>query len=260
MDKSGRAKVKFPKGCSHREVGISSISGFTLLEVMVTFTVLGFILLMIFGVFRLGLSAWARGEDIKEEYQTVRMASQMISRQIKSIVPYRIKTQKAEEDYLAFEGNAHSLKFVSALPLLARQPEGFVHIVYEFKKGGEKGGRLILYEQKALTRDFMEENPREEMGITLLEGISDVRFEYYQGEDLEKNQASEWMEEWKAKERRELPKALRMTLLYKKKNEREEPALSLLISLPAHRFEEIRIAPVRSIIMPRLPGAVPREH
>ncbi|MDO8958011.1 MAG: type II secretion system protein, partial [Deltaproteobacteria bacterium] len=46
--------------------------GFTLVEVMITLTILGFILLMIFGVFRLGLSAWEKGENLKEDYQQVR--------------------------------------------------------------------------------------------------------------------------------------------------------------------------------------------
>ena len=106
--------------------------GFTLIEVIVTLTVLSFILLIIFGAFRLGLSAWERGESIKEEYQKVRIITQLISQQIKSIVPYKIKTQKTEGNYLAFEGKAHSLKFVSALPIKAKQPEGFVYAIYEF--------------------------------------------------------------------------------------------------------------------------------
>ena len=180
--------------------------GFTLIEVIVTLTVLGFILLIIFGAFRLGLSAWERGESIKEEYQKVRIITQLISRQIKSIVPYKIKTQKAEGDYLAFEGKAHSLKFVSALSIKAKQPEGFVYAIYEFKEGGREGGRLILYEQRALNRDFFEEEPKEELGVSLLEGISNVRFEYYQEEDQVKNRKEGWVEEWNAKEEKDCQK------------------------------------------------------
>ncbi len=146
------------------------------MEVMVTFTILGFILLMIFGTFRLGLSAWDKGEAITEEYQKVRAISQLLSRQMKSIVPYKVKTSKAEGDYLAFEGRPHSLKFVSALPLRARQAEGFVFSIYEFKEGGKGEGQLILYEQRVLNKDFMEENPKEELGASMLEGVSNVNF------------------------------------------------------------------------------------
>ena len=115
------------------------VHGFTLVEVMVTLVALGLVLLVIFGAFRLGLSAWERGDSIKEKYQKVRIISQLISQQVKSMVPYKIKTEKAEGNYLAFEGKKQSLKFVSTLPLKAKQPEGFVFVVYEFKEG--KGGR-----------------------------------------------------------------------------------------------------------------------
>ena len=42
--------------------------GFTLLEVVVTLTIFGLIVLIVFGAFRLGLHAWDRGEQTREEY------------------------------------------------------------------------------------------------------------------------------------------------------------------------------------------------
>ncbi len=216
-------------------------AGFTLVEMMVTLTVLGFILLVIFGGFRLGLSAWNRGESTKEEYQRVRIISQLIARQVKSAVPFKIKSKKAEGNYLAFEGKAHSLKFVSAFPLRVRQAEGFVYAVYEFEEGGEKGGRLVVYEQRALNRDFFADELREDLGVSILEGISDVRFEYYREEDLENKKTEEWVQEWDAKEEKELPRALRMiiTRTNGRKGEKEFP-ITIQASLPAYRFEEVR--------------------
>jgi general secretion pathway protein J len=220
-------------------------AGFTLIEVVVTLTVLGFILLMIFGAFRLGLSAWERGESTKEEYQQVRIISQLISQQIKSMVPYKIKTKKAEGDYLAFEGKPRSLKFVSALSLKTNQPEGFVYAIYEFREGnGEEGGRLVLYEQRALNRDFFEDQIKEEMGISLLEGVTNVQFEFYQAEDSDKNLKEGWIEEWNAKETKEFPKALKMTISKKNgKDKGKELPITIVTSLPANRFEETRVSP-----------------
>jgi general secretion pathway protein J len=107
-----------------RRVNVFYPAGFTLIEVVVSMTILGFILVIIFGAFRLSLSAWDRGEKTREEYQRQRTAIQLISRQIKSMVPYKIKTQKAEGDYIAFEGRAQSVKFVSTLSLKSIQPDG----------------------------------------------------------------------------------------------------------------------------------------
>jgi general secretion pathway protein J len=217
--------------------------GFTLVEVMVTLTILGFILLIIFGGFRLSFSSWEKGDSTKEDLQRRRIISRLISQQIKSIVPYRIKTEKAEGDYLAFQGKSQSLKFVSALPIHTKRPEGFVYAIYEFKEG-----RLILYEQRALNRNFFEEEPREETGISILEGISNIRFEYYRAADKEKNLTEEWVEEWNAKEEKKLPKLLRMTLSLKMgEGKEEETSIQLMASIPAHQPEEVIAAFPRGV-------------
>jgi general secretion pathway protein J len=216
--------------------------GFTLVEVTITLTILGFILLIIFGAFRLGLAAWEKGESTKEEYQNKRIISQLVSRQLKSIFPYKVKTQKAEGDYLAFEGKPQVLKFVSAVSIKAKQPEGFVYVVYEFKEGGKEEGRLVLYEQRALTKDLFEESPKEESGISLCEGILNVRFEYYREADPEKNRSEGWVEEWSAKEEKELPRAIRMTIDYKG-GVKEKLPLTLLVSVPVYQAEVLKTVP-----------------
>jgi general secretion pathway protein J len=226
---------------------------FTLMEVMITLTMVGFILLMIFGVLRLGLSAWERGESTREEFQRVRIASQLISRQVKSILAYKIKTQKAEGDYLAFEGKPRSLKFVSALSLKGSRPSGLVFALYEFQEEGKEKGRLLFFEKRVTNKDFLEERPPEEEGIPLFEGVADVRFEYYRAEDPEKNREAGWVEEWNAKEEKQLPKALRMNLVFPKgkgAKKGEESSIAILASLPSYRYDEIRTAPGRRVFAP----------
>jgi general secretion pathway protein J len=237
--------------------------GFTLVEVMVTMAIFGLILLVVFGAFRLGLSAWDKGEFIKEEFQKVRVSSQIISRQFKSIIPYKIKSQKADADYLAFEGKPRYVRFVSAFSLRAKQPEGLVYAIYLFREGGSEGGSLVLYEQRALNKDFMEETPPEELGVALFEGISDVRFEYYQEADLEKNVTGGWEEEWNTRDKKELPKALRMTVIPKKgQGTREEYAFTVLTPIPCYRYEAVKMTgskggtpqtPQPPLITPRRP-------
>jgi general secretion pathway protein J len=224
-------------------------AAFTLVEVMVTLTILGFIITMIFGVFRLGIAAWEKGETNKEEYQKTRIASQLISRQMKSAVPYKVKTQKAEGDYLAFEGKARSLKFVSALSLKAKRSSGLVYAFYEFREGEGGGGRLMLYEGRVLNKDFLEENPAEDAVFPLFEGLADVRFEYYRGEDEEKNRTAGWVEEWSAKEEKALPTALRVTLFPQRRGGKTEGRSTVILaSLHSNRYEEVRTGPVRRVV------------
>jgi general secretion pathway protein J len=221
--------------------------GFTLIEVMVAMTVTGIIVLLIFGVFRLGLSAWEKGESAQKDQQKARMISQLLSRQVKSAFPYRIKTEKAEEDFLVFEGKPRGLKFVSALPLKSRYAQGLVYAVYEFEEGGDAGGRVILYEERALNKNFVDEPPRKEDGVVLWENVSEIRFEYYRGENPEKTREAAWVEEWNSREEKQLPEAVRITV-----TERHAPQAPRVIetSLPAHEFEPVKIGPTRSMVVP----------
>ena len=208
---------------------------------MITMTILGFFLLIIFGTFRLGLSAWEKGESTREEYQRTRIVSQLIYQQLKSAIPYMVKTSKAEGDFLAFEGKARSLKFVSALSLKSRKPSGLVYAFYEFREGDPGGGQLILYEERVLNKNFFDDPPRQETSIPLLEGLVDVRFEYYQEEDADKNRTEGWLEEWSAKEEKVLPAAMRVTVVPRKGVDWTEGApLLILASLPCNRYEDLR--------------------
>lgn len=218
---------------------------------MVTLTILGFILLMIFGVFRLGVSAWERGESSKEEYQKIRIASQLVSQQMKSAIPYKVKSQKAEGDFLAFEGRLRSVKFVSTLSLTNRKPSGFVYVFYEFQDSGRAGGSLLIYERRVINKNFMDEPPSEDAKVPLFAGLADVRFEYYRQEDQMKTREAAWVEEWNTKEEEELPKAFRLTLvLLKEKGKAEEPPITILASLPSNRPEATKAGPVRRMAPP----------
>lgn len=224
--------------------------GFTLLEVIVSLFVLGFLLLLLLGGFRLALSAWERGESLKEGHQIARILSQILSRQVKSAVPYRIKPKGAEGDSLAFEGKPRSVRFVSAFPLKRAQAEGLVYVHYQYEPNGKGGGRLLFYEKRVLNRDFLEEEPKEEERHVLLENLSNLRFEYYQEEDRLQGRSEQWFEEWNIKEKKELPGALRMTFTFRAV-EGKEATLSLLIPIQARRAEEVRIMPGVRRTIPR---------
>jgi general secretion pathway protein J len=235
--------------------------GFTLLEVTVTMTILGLIVLIIFGVFRLGFSSWERGEALQEEYQKTRVLSQLITRQIKSAWPYKVKSRSAGEDYLAFDGKAASMKFVSTFPLKAKQAEGLVYAFYEFKEGGKEAGQLVFYEKRVLMKDFFEEELKEDEGTSLFDGISNIRFEYLREEDPQNNRSEEWVEEWNGKVEKALPIAVRMTFHYSanpqgsKKEKENEIVFSTVVSLPAYQFESVKsISPgMRSRMIQRAP-------
>ena len=86
---------------------------------------------------------------------------------------------------------------------------------------------------------------KEDSALTLFEGVSQVRFEYYREADEEKNRKEEWVEEWNVKEEKELPKALRMTVTYWNERGKEEASpITVLAPISAYQFEEVRRGPL----------------
>ena len=216
-----------------------SSPGFTLLELIVAFTMLSLILVMILGALRLGSASWERGEAQSEKYQKMRMVSSLLSQQVKSAFPYKIKATKAESDYIAYLGSRDSLRFVSTFSMKAKKSEGLVFVIYRAEERGSSGKRLMLCEQRVLNKDFLEETPEEEKFFPLLEGLSDFGFEYFQDEEEEEN--GEWVESWDGKDKMELPLQVRMTAYWKEKRGQKEEIernLPTLVSIPAHLFDE----------------------
>jgi hypothetical protein len=208
---------------------------------IVTFTILSLVVVMVFGALRLGSASWEKGEERAEKYQKKRIIFDLLSQQMKSSFPYRIKSQKAEADYLAFLGEGNSLRFVSAFSLRARKQEGLVFVIYKVEEERSSGKVLKVYEKRVLNKNFLEETPDEEQFLTLMDGLSDLTFEYFdegpaegRGEDA----TGEWGESWDAKEKKSLPSQVKITVTWKEKKEELEIAFPTLVSLPARVYDD----------------------
>jgi len=224
-------------------------SGFTLLELVVTLTILGFVLVMVLGLLRLGSTSWERGEAKVDHYQKQRVVLNLLSQQVKSSFPYKIKAQKAEGDYIAFLGAQDSLRFVSTFSITAKRPEGLVFVIYRVEEGKDSGKRLKMFEKRVLNKDFMEETPEEEKFLTLLEDLSEFGFEYFQ-EGEEEEEIGEWAESWDGKDKRELPSQIRMVAKWGGEKKEREETLTTLIAIPTLRYDDRAAGRVRPIPQP----------
>jgi len=227
-------------------------AGFTLLELIITFTILSLIFVMVLGALRLGSRSWERGEEKAEKYQERRIIFNLLSQQVRSAFPYRVKATKAEPDYVAFLGKNDSLRFVSAFSLKARRPEGLVFVIYQVDEEKSSGKGLKIYERRVLNKDFMEETPEQEQFINLIEGLSDFTFEYF-GEAEGKGETGDWVESWDGKEKKELPRQIRMNIKWREKKEELERTFPGVVSVPAYLYEDRGKAVVRTFQRPVVP-------
>src|SRR5687767_12891152 len=81
--------------------------GFTLMELLVSITLMGLIAVAIHSGFRLTLNSWERSEKALQRQRTLHFVLDLISRQVGSIVPYysRQHLDGAPVDVLLFHGS-----------------------------------------------------------------------------------------------------------------------------------------------------------
>ena len=65
--------------------------GFTLLELLISLTILTMVTVIIGAGLRLAMNAWEKGDIETGETQKLRILSSMFSQQLKSVFPYMIR-------------------------------------------------------------------------------------------------------------------------------------------------------------------------
>ncbi len=205
--------------------------GFTLLELLVTLTILTMLLGVIFGCLHIGIRAWEKGEEVAEENQEIRILRDLISQQIRSLYPYKFREGNIESP--AFKGDDHSIRFISTMGATSRGPVGLTLVSYFV----DPSYGLMLCEKRIFKREtFEDEWNMEEGAIPFSSLVSEIAFEY-DGED------GEGSEEWDANREGGFPDTITVSLRYKEELSDKEATTTLTIPVMAKPLEEMSYIP-----------------
>ena len=190
------ARPVFPKKCA---LSCNSHGGFTLLELLITLTLIGVIAVILTNALRLGIHAVSSGEQKIEQIERTRTSLQIIDSQIQSQIPLTFE-EDAEKKYY-FQGEREYVQFTTNYSLW----------------GGRKGYVLVRYTVEADTtgKQFLSvsENiigtgtTRESM---LFSAVDTIYFEYYFRDPTEEE--GEWVDTWT--DTANIPGKIRVHLLY----------------------------------------------
>ncbi|MBL7031788.1 MAG: prepilin-type N-terminal cleavage/methylation domain-containing protein [Nitrospira sp.] len=198
-------------------------SGFTLLELMISITILSMIAVIIASVFRLGLGAWERGEEEAEAVQTMRVLSGLVFQQLKSAYPYKIRMD--DENVVVFKGEPDSMIFV--ITLSAPYPGGFKWVHYLHKDGA------LLYKEGMLPdKELIDTIPGDEELVET--DVEEVKFQYYSDDE------KEWKDTWEYSDK--LPGAVRAQISYF-----QPIVVDIPMSREAKETEEVRESVIEEI-------------
>lgn len=158
-------------------------NGFTLIELIIAITILSFIAVIIGNAFRLGIRAWERGEKETEDSQLMRALPGLLSQQIKSFYPYRMKMENKDEDVVVFKGEPDSVIFVTTLTDASFG--GAKWVKYTFRDG------KLFYKEGLLPDRKFEEKVQGGDDEEIVDAqIGDCEFSYLSTDD------DEWKEKW----------------------------------------------------------------
>lgn len=190
-----------PVPCHHHRL-VPSERGFTLLELMISLTLLTMMMGMVFSVFATATDSIPRGEAAAERSARLRMATALMTRQIRSLVDYPAETED-EEIHSFFNGDGEGFSFITAAPQMGRG-DGLGWVTYWVADGDLNFSERLIFSAGA----FVAEQESSAAEATLLAGIAGHRFEYLRLE----GDTSEWVEIWEGLEEQTPPAAIRVTI------------------------------------------------
>lgn len=184
--------------------------GFTLMELLISITLLGLILVLLFGGLRLGVRSWDAVQKQVDSLNTVRSVEGFLRNEFALTYPYRWK--RAVGQRMAFLGERNKLSFVTQLP--SRVGAGGLYTVSLELEQLDKGKRVV-WKQLPLnsrTQDFSElaQAPGMELVGTELNTVEDIWLTYF-GKESE-TAAPRWLDRWESDAR--LPMLVRIQVKF----------------------------------------------
>jgi general secretion pathway protein J len=190
------------------------LRGFTLIEMLLAITIFSLVIGVIFSSFRLGSSAWEKGERDLELYQEIRAVTDLLYREIRSCFPYTLTPGELDKHvkFYAFFGEPHALKFVSSANLY-NTLHGLSYLEFWVKDGSG----LMAGEDLALGEDLAERALRDkDRAVVVGPEVKQIQFRYF--DQKKKDEKGEWVQSWdpKTKVDRELrlPRAVEVSLTF----------------------------------------------
>lgn len=195
-------------------------SGFTLIELMISLTIVGLILVIVMGSLRIGVRAWERGEKDTEAHQRQRIVLDLVKRQVASAFPLEVTI--GDETPFMLKGGDTSLDFVSVYPMSPSDRSGMVYVRYRVRKGDVAGRERLSFYEKSIAFIDTEKGlggAEEEDFVDLIPEAERIRFAYLKSAD-DNEAPPQWQETWDPEKEKGLPLAVKVTF---RENENTEP-------------------------------------
>lgn len=177
---------------------LNRVAGFTLLELIISITLVAIIVLIISVAANLGYRSFHSGEKKMNAVERLRSSLTIIDAQIQSGVPLTLEEGGVKQYY--FAGEQDSLKFSTNYSIWGGQ-RGYVIVNYRVDTD-DRGKRTLFASEYKVGMENQKETK-------LLEGFDEITFDYYKQDATEEE--GEWITQWVGEEM--MPTRIRINLV-----------------------------------------------
>ncbi|MBI4483775.1 MAG: prepilin-type N-terminal cleavage/methylation domain-containing protein [Acidobacteria bacterium] len=233
--------------------------GFTLLELVVSLTLLSLVVGIVFAGFRSGLDAWKRSDVVTVEAQRLRAVTDLVKKQVGSIFPltvvegpggYTPESLVSEEEraLAAFasqetglpylRGTSSTMDFATVAPLKWNKNAGLLLASYR-----QEDDAWVAVEKPYYGSSFLKEGRLEALQgdrIVLLRDLASLKFAYYRRPT--ETEPAGWVEEWDASVSRSFPCAIAMEFQFRTKEGGPGKTGHLVVAVHAQPVPQGRMA------------------
>ena len=168
-------------------------AGFTLLEMMIAFSLLALLFLVLFSSFNTIGRGWEAADRKLLKTEDTRLISEFLRNQLSQTIVVQIKGENGP--VYAFEGTDHYVRY--AAPLQPLQNQGGIYLI-ELAVGLDRDGRKLEMRYAPYRPDMdWDEALKEVEPVLVYSGLGLVHFDYYAAESDKEDPRweSEWLEQ-----------------------------------------------------------------
>lgn len=227
----------------------SGEAGFTLLELLVSMTILALIFVAVLGAIQVGSKSWESGERRAEANQRTRALVDSLARELTMIYPLRIKEQ--DKDIVVFHGKSDSLTFATFPRSYGTEPFSHMVRIVEYTVAPDSG--LVATESYPLAASSAGSDSLDGRVRRIDDQVSDVRFRYLVPEGRpEENLAPVWRDFWEPSQDQTFQPAPRIAFARSQEQRalKGSDRLPLAVELTLTIRREERQGPRESILPP----------
>jgi len=195
---------------------VTGQSGFTLLELIISVTLLSLMAVSLWAAFRVTIRSWSRGTEFIDINQRNRTILDLVKKQTASIygLVAPVEVQSGRGIYPIFNGAETSVQFISLTSLRFQDNPGLTMVSYDLVRDHAGNYSLVEREAQYLGLDpgrDVELTGRDDPVVPIFEDLESFSFEYFDPGTADRPER--WENVWDGKEMGELPAAISMTMV-----------------------------------------------